>query len=149
MILQINTRFFDTIEISEKNIITFEQALYGFEDYKEFALISFEESNDSFICMQSLQEKDLAFILLNPYSIDKDYAPTATDEDLRLLKITSENTLLVYVIATVRENGSTTANFKCPIIINSENNLAVQIILDNSDYSMKYPVISDKEQGGK
>ncbi len=145
--MQIDTRFFGEIEILNENLITLPQALYGFEGYHEFGLISFEEKDDSIICMQSLKEKDLAFILLNPYNIEKDYSPTATDEDLAAIKAESVSGLLIYVIASIKEDGSITANFKCPIVINSKNRLAVQTILTESDYSMKYPVTMNKEQG--
>ena len=36
--MKINTNFFGEIEIDEKEIITFEKGMIGFEDIKKFAL---------------------------------------------------------------------------------------------------------------
>ncbi|QAT42021.1 flagellar assembly protein FliW [Aminipila luticellarii] len=142
-----NTRYFGDVPVDEKEIITFDSGIFGFEDKTKYMLLSFldesgESSEDLFMCLQSTEDPDLAFIVMNPYFICADYNPYQMDEKfLSEIHLGQQTKHTVYCIAVVRDRfEDSTINLKCPIIINLENRQAKQFILEDSDYSMRHPV---------
>lgn len=138
--MEIATKYFDDISISEEDIIFFEDGIFGFEYNKKYVIIEFEKGSDNLLCLQSVSDSELAFVIMNPFNLKADYEPLISEEDILGLAI-DENTegVLYYVICVVRETISeSTVNMKCPIVINPNNQRAKQIILDNEEYSFKH-----------
>lgn len=138
--MEISTKYFDKISVSEKDIIKFKQGLFGFEELKDYILISFEPGSDNLMCLQSTQDSELAFILMNPFNLQKDYSPILTDSDIKELGIkdTTEG-VLYYAVCVVKDNVSeSTVNLKCPVVINPESQMAKQLILDDDKYSFRH-----------
>lgn len=146
-----NTKYFGDITIQEDKVITFPTGVFGFEDKTKYVLLSFkdedEESSEDFLmCLQSVEDSGLALIVMNPYYIYPDYDPYQISDkvfgEIALGQVTKHT---VTCVAVIRDDfKESTINLKCPIFINLENNLAKQIILEDSDYSMRHP-ISTKE----
>ena len=138
--MEISTKYFDDVSISEKDIIFFEDGIFGFEYNKKYVIIEFEAGSDNLMCLQSISDSELAFVIMNPFNLKADYQPMFLDEDISELQI-DENTegVLYYVICVVKETiGESTVNMKCPIVINPHNQRAKQIILDNDEYTFKH-----------
>ncbi len=141
------TKYFGDIDVKDEEIITFEPGIFGFEEDTKFVLLSFlddegESSEDFVLCLQSVSEPYLAFILMNPYYIDPSYDPyTIPEEELLDMGITETTKHSVFCIAVIKDNfEDSTINMKCPLIINMENKKARQFILEGSDYSMRESV---------
>ncbi|WP_028829249.1 flagellar assembly protein FliW [Proteocatella sphenisci] len=138
--MELSTKYFDKISVSEKDIIRFEHGLFGFETLKEHILISFEPGNDNLMCLQSVQDSELAFILMNPFNLKKDYSPILTDSDIRELEIKDDTEgVLYYAVCVVKDDVSeSTVNLKCPLVINPQSQAAKQLILDDERYSFRH-----------
>ena len=67
--MEISTKYFDRVSVSEKDVIRFENGMFGFENLKEYILISFEPGSVNLMCLLSVQESGLAFILMNPFNL--------------------------------------------------------------------------------
>ncbi len=145
------TKYFGDIDVKDEEIITFKPGLFGFEDMTKYVLLSFldengETSEDFILCLQSAEDPELAFIVMNPFYIDPAYDPyKIPEEELQEmgLKETTKHTVCCITVVNDKFENST-VNLKCPVIINLENKTARQFILDDSDYSMRTP-ISTKE----
>ncbi|MCL2088594.1 MAG: flagellar assembly protein FliW [Oscillospiraceae bacterium] len=150
--MKINTKYFDAIETEQDDIIRFPQGIFGFEGNTDYVIIKFDDGEDQddegLFCLQSTTDESLAFVLLNPFYIDREYDPIMSDDDYRTIgKTAEEDGLVYYAIVVVKDNFSeSTVNMKCPIVINKESRKAKQIILE-SDYSMKHPIMSPAEGG--
>lgn len=146
--MELSTKYFDKISVSEKDIIRFEQGLFGFESLKDYVLISFEPGSDSLMCLQSKDESELAFILMNPFNLKRDYEPALTDSDMKDLGITDDTEeIFYYAICVVKDNISeSTVNLKCPVVINPDNMSAKQLILDDERYSLRH-ILSELKEG--
>jgi flagellar assembly factor FliW len=141
--MELETRYFGKIEIDEGEIIHFPQGLPGFLDKKDYYLMSFDDELPFFV-MQSINEKDLAFITVPPWHIIKDYEFEISEQVQELLKIKSRDDVLVLVIITIQENMlDMTVNLAAPLVINFRSRLGKQVILDQSDYSVKQPVFTE------
>lgn len=138
--MELNAKYFSRIEYKDEDIVTFDDGLYGFKDKKKFILIWFENTNENFLCMQSVEDENLAFLMINPYHFLEDYDVILSDEDTRSLNITGIDSVRTYAVCVISDDPSkSTANLKCPIIINAENNKGKQIILEESAYSFYQP----------
>lgn len=149
--MKINTRIFGEVEIAEDKIITFENGIIGFPDMKRFALIHDEDAGQSagIRYMQSLDEAGFAMPVMDPLIVKPDYDPEVEDELLSGLGNVTEDSLLVLV--TVSVPGDLTkmsVNLRGPFVINVETHKACQVIVDNSDFPVKFPIY-DILQGGK
>jgi flagellar assembly factor FliW len=142
--MQVDTRWFGTVDIDDNKIVTFELGIIGFEDCKKFTLIYDVEKGDeaAIMWLQSLDEAALALPVMKPEYIMKGYDPVVEDEILNTLgeDIQSAN-LAVFCTLTVPEDlTKMTINLKAPIIINADTMKGVQLIADNEDYAVRYPI---------
>ena len=44
--MRINTRYFGTVDLDDDKVIVFDDGLFGFEEYKKFALIFNNEAKE-------------------------------------------------------------------------------------------------------
>lgn len=141
--MKITTRIFGEIEIADDKIIVFENGIIGFPDLKNFALIHDEEkgTDTGIRFMQSLDEPNFAMPVMDPLLVKPDYDPKVDDELLASAgKISSDN-ILVLVTATIPSDlTKMSVNLQGPFIINVEEHKACQIIVENGDYPVKFPI---------
>jgi flagellar assembly factor FliW len=139
----VNTKFFGEVDLGEDKIITFEQGIMGFLDFKRYTILyDIEEGNSPSISwLQSLDEPTLALPVINPLLVKKDYNPIIEDEVLKSLGELGDENLVVLLSLTVpSEPTKVSVNLKAPFIINSDTKKGIQIIVENADYEVKYNV---------
>ena len=80
--MQINTKWFGTVEIDAAKVITFEKGLIGFEDCSRFAIVyeTEDKKEKPIMWLQSLDEQALALPIIKPEYIVDEYAPDVEDE---------------------------------------------------------------------
>ena len=145
------TRLFGEIEIDESKIITFEDGIIGFPDMKKFTLIFDEEKEDrpSISWLQSMDEPEIAFPVMDPLFVCETYNPSVEDELLKNLGTKKEDNLYVLVTVTVPQNIKELAvNLKAPIVINTDTRKASQIIVED-DLPVRYRIYEILEEAKK
>jgi flagellar assembly factor FliW len=141
MDMLVKTRHFGEIDLDEDKVISFENGILGFEEYKKYTLLYDDENGDrpDISWLQSLDEPTLAIPLISPFLVKQDYNPEVEDEYLKPLNNLNEMNIIVLVSITVPSDiEKISANLKAPFIINSDSRKGVQIIIENSDYEVKY-----------
>lgn len=143
MEIEIQTKPFGKMQISEKQILSFPEGLLGFEDYKKFALIE-EEEESVFKWLQSVEEVDLAFVVIPPSLFKKEYKPLIPEQELQGIGITDLEDGLMLVIVTVpgEDPALMTANMQGPILINKETLLGKQFISRNESHSVREKILA-------
>ena len=145
------TRLFGEIEIDESKIITFEDGIIGFPDMKKFTLIFDEEKEGrpSISWLQSMDEPEIAFPVMDPLFVCETYNPSVEDELLKNLGTIKEDNLYVLVTVTVPQNIKELAvNLKAPIVINTDTLTAIQIIVED-DLPVRYRIYEILEEAKK
>lgn len=145
------TRLFGEIEIDESKIITFEDGIIGFPDMKKFTLIFDEkkEGRPSISWLQSMDEPETAFPVMDPLFVCETYNPSVEDELLKNLGTIKEDNLYVLVTVTVPQNIKELAvNLKAPIVINTDTRKASQIIVED-DLPVRYRIYEILEEAKK
>ncbi|MDV6237704.1 flagellar assembly protein FliW [Leptospira ellisii] len=140
--IEIQTKPFGKIQISEKQILAFPEGLLGFEDYKKFALIE-EEEESVFKWLQSIEEVDLAFVVIPPSLFKKEYKPLIPEQELQTIGIGEIKESLTLVIVTIpgEDPASMTANMQGPILINKDTLLGKQFISRNEAHSVREKIL--------
>ncbi len=145
--MKVNNKYFGTIEYVPEDRICFPEGLFGFDDQKEFLAIPFEEGSDTLICLQSLGEEELCFILLNPFHFFPDYNPQISEADRSAIGSPEDEDISYYVIGVIRERiEDSTANLKAPIAVNFRTRDARQIILENPAYTFRHSLGKQKKE---
>ena len=137
--MEINANYFGQVSYESNETIHIINGLIGFESYTEYLPIPFHEDNDSLISLQSLEDETLSFILMNPFGIYPDYAPSISRQDMDELKAKSAEDISYYVISVIRDSvAESTVNLKAPLIVNALNRQAKQVILEQSEYTFRH-----------
>lgn len=151
----IQTKHFGEIDLDENKVITFENGILGFEDFKRYTILydSETEERSPISWLQSLDEVTLALPVISPLIISPEYNPTVEDELIAPLGELTEENLVLFVTLTVPSDiTKVTSNLKAPIIINSDTKKGCQIIAENPEYEVKHNVYTSfmkykKEKG--
>lgn len=142
--MDIKTKQFGTIQISEDNILTFEDGIPGFEGLKRYAEIENEDTENPLHWLQSVDDENLSFIIVNPFLLLPDYEFKLDDTITSELDIKEPAEVLVFSIVVIPENPQEMRiNLRAPIIINVRNKRGAQYILDDNRYSVKNNLLEE------
>ena len=145
--MKIKTAQFGEVEINAKEIIHFPEGILGFEEIKDYVLL---EEDGVFFWLQSIKVPSLCFLVIEPRLFMFNYSLDIPDEDVEFLKIKTPEDVKIISIVTVPEDPSKmTANLQGPIVINSSEMLAKQIISTNPSHRLKVPVLKELEKNLK
>lgn len=141
--MKIKTRDFGEVDINENTIITVPNGIIGFEDIKRYTLLSPLGDGVFPMWFQAVDKTEPCFVVYDPWQIYPDYKFEIDDEMQSTLGASEGDALQLLAVAIVPDDyKKTTINLRCPIIVNTKNNIAGQTILE--DYEFKYPVYSEE-----
>jgi flagellar assembly factor FliW len=141
--MTIQTKLFGEITVNEEKKIFFENGIIGFPDMKNYLIIYDEEKGDKgkISWLQSIEEPGFAIPVINPLFVKTDYDPIVNDELIKPLGDLNPEEMLVLVTVTIpAKMENITVNLKAPIVINALSQKACQIVVENEDYLVKYPI---------
>ena len=142
----VQTINFGSLEIPEDKVLIFREGLPGFSQIHRFAVLEMETLKP-LQYLQSLDEPPISLFVINPFLIDPGYEFQLTDSEMEDIKAANPADLAVYVIATIPENPKdATLNFMAPIVINNKDRCGKQVILQDSKYSVKHPLLHSADQ---
>jgi len=142
---KVDTVRFGEIEVEEEKIVHFAKGIPAFEDEHEFLIIPYDEESPYYF-MQSLKSPELAFLITTPFIFFPEYVIEIDDETLEELQIKKQEDVMLYSLITI-PNGSVrymTANLLAPVVINTENMQAKQIVMEKTRYTTKHRLFPDK-----
>jgi flagellar assembly factor FliW len=155
--MKAKTRLFGEIDIADDKIITLEKGMIGFPALTHFSLIVDEEKKQqkkktSIMWLQSMDDPDIAFPVIDPHSVKADYRPTVNTEMVAPLgEMDEDNTYILVTVTVPRKVEDFSVNLKAPVVINMDTLKGVQIIVED-DYPIKYKVYevlkTQKEKAG-
>lgn len=134
--IQIQSSQLGELSVGEEHIIRFSRGILGFEEVTEYILFDID---DSFSYLQSVENAELAFIVMNPFIRFPDYEFKLSDESIAELGISSDKGIAVRCIVTWNSDPSrTTVNLLAPLVFNIEDQTARQIVLQDSVYQTRH-----------
>jgi flagellar assembly factor FliW len=127
---EIQSLHFGKFTLEPDSLFTFADGLLGFEELKQFVLVS-DESTVPFKWLISVDSPDIGLPLLSPWLIDLNYRPGkhAEGEDMA-----------AFVVVTLSNIKGMTANMKAPIIFDTNTQTGKQIILPSDKYRTDFVI---------
>jgi flagellar assembly factor FliW len=138
-----------SFEVPEENVLTFPAGLLGFRDHVRYVILD-HDTDAPFKWLQSLDDPDLAFVIMDPVDCADKYAVDVTPEALAEIKSIDSNDLSIAVILTIpsADPASVTANLRGPLVMNSRTRLGKQLVLADN-YPTRHPVFAPVMNGSE
>jgi len=146
--MEVKTKSNGIVNVKDEQLVTFPEGLLGFEKYTKFALIDSEY--EPFIWLQSTEESNLAFLMIDPFLISSDYVADIDDNTLKSIEVESPEDIVIMTLVTIPKDGSgITANFLGPIVINKKNKKCLQVILNDNRWTTKFNIVEALKKKGE
>ena len=137
--MEIETSRFGKLTVEDDRVMTFPHGLLGFPEQGRFALIQTGEEN-YFFWLQSVDDAGLAFVVTDPSIFFKDYEVPIREETEQALQLSDSSFAQLFVICN-KVGDWLTGNLLGPIVVNSQNRLAQQVVLTEKKWTTRQPLI--------
>ena len=145
-IMELETARFGIITCKDEDILTFTQPMLGFHAYRHFVFVPGPPESPLF-WLQSVEDGELAFLLMDPASVLPDYGAGVRGEVRAELGAEDENAIHLYTTVTIPRDGSgVRTNLKAPIAVNPDTRLALQAVLDDPRYPVRFVLPGQAER---
>jgi flagellar assembly factor FliW len=146
--MKIDTKYHGSIEVNSNEVLSFDKGIPGFLEEKKFIVLPLSD-DEIFYVLQSVSTPELAFVISSPFNFFKEYDFKLEEQVVEELALESDKDVMVYSILTLQDPFvKTTANLQAPVIINSRNQKAKQVILHNEQFNTKHPIFEKTEVKG-
>jgi flagellar assembly factor FliW len=133
-----------TLELKLKSkdaIIHFEEGLIGFSECKDFVLMESEDLAP-FRLLQSIDFPEVGFLVLEPTVLVPNFYAQVPVREWESLGLSHGASPLAFVIVVIGLTPQTsTGNFKAPLLVNYDRMIGKQIILTDSSFSVRHPLV--------
>ncbi len=144
--MQVKTSRFGLIEVSKDDTLTFPEGLLGFGHLREFVLLD-DPTDEIFAWLQSCENGQLAFPILEPELFVDNYNVSLAKGDLTALRLNSVESSRFFTIVTIPEDATQmTANLKAPLIVNVKERIARQCVLQDNKLNICEPIFTRLQQ---
>ena len=139
---EIESRILGKIEVSDDSLYHLNGTILAFEDYDEFYLVNMDEEG-TFKILQSKDNKNVCFILIDPFLVFKNYEPDIHDDDIKYLGIENKEDLYLLTIVSIPNNDLKTmsANLVAPVVFNIKNHKAKQCTVSGDKYTTRHSIL--------
>jgi len=123
-------------------VIRFDEGLVGFAESKNFVLMENQDIAPLRL-LRSTGSADISFLVLDPKLRISDYYTQIPAREWESIGITDPNKRLAFVIVNIGLNPKeSTGNFQAPLLINYETMTGRQVILTDSGFCLRHPLVS-------
>ena len=140
--MRVATKPYGVLDVDERQKISFPSGLLGFERLSSYVLL--DARQQPFYWLQSMDEQEIAFVLMNPVVFKADYTPEIGPEELEEIGIGEGEDMLVFAVVTIPEQQELmSANLQGPIIINKQTKVGRQSISRNPRWNVKHFILEE------
>ena len=143
----IETSRFGAVTFNSSDVIKFVKPILGFNELSEYIIISRPES-EPFKWLQSLDDPKVCFVIVDPRLVVNQYTIDVPAYDIKILKGSEkQEDYQTYVIVTVPKGRpeQISVNLQGPIVLNVKRLTALQMILNNPEYDIRYSIFENKQ----
>ena len=85
--MKLQTKYFGEINYEAEECLSFPVGLFGFEEEHSFLLLPFHGSENTLLCLQSTVTPALAFVAVDPFTLNPGYTPDPSPAQLESLDV--------------------------------------------------------------
>ncbi len=137
--MNVQTTRFGVVDVDESRIITFPAGLLGFPSFKHYALLQ-PDDDGVFFWLQAVDAPPLAFVVTDPSLWVEDYVAAIRPEQMKQLSLDTLANAQVFAIVN-KYDRSLTANLQGPLVINSLNRRAMQLVLADKRWATRHEIV--------
>jgi flagellar assembly factor FliW len=139
---------FDTaygeIELQEDKLVSFSDGIIGFSNCTVFGLATHPAAKNSpILILQCVNDPSVNFAVVDSSALNFSYSEEDKAEAFRSANVSSKEAIMLFILrSNEAESGekTITANIKAPIVLDTNNKVAKQVILNNRDLSTQYEI---------
>ncbi|MDI6869873.1 MAG: flagellar assembly protein FliW [Bacillota bacterium] len=141
--MEVKSTRFGQFEVAEEKVLRFPDGLLGFEHCKRFVILE-HDPETPFKWLQSVDDPDLAFVIISPAEFMPEYSVELGRDDVVKLGLKDADDAAVYVLVVIPEDPSAmTANLQGPLVLNAERRLGRQVVLADGRYRTRHPILAE------
>lgn len=146
MTVTVQSSRFGELSVSEDKVLEILGGILGFRESR-FVLLTPEKG--PFHWLQSMENPNLAFVVVDPRTSVPDYEVKLNREEHVRLGLDENAGVVVLAVVTMHANPlQVTMNLLGPIVVNPANMKGIQVVLENSGYSTRFPYFHSMAAGG-
>jgi len=132
----------DQSEMKTKDaVIHFEEGLIGFAECKDFLLIE-SQTLAPFRLLQSVDYPQIVFLVLDVTRLVGNYCYHIPAREWEAIGVTGTVQPAAFVIVVIGSTPETsTANLQAPLLVNYDQMIGKQLILTDSVFSVRHPLV--------
>ncbi|MEO5331957.1 MAG: flagellar assembly protein FliW [Magnetococcus sp. YQC-5] len=140
MMMDIHGTRFGTLKFREEELITLAQGMMGFPNSKRYLMFPYSEDS-SFFWLQSVDEPEIAFIVINPFDFFAELEFLIEDADSAAIGLEKGEDLEVFTLLTIPDGKpeEMRTNLAGPVVVNVSNRQGRQVVV--KEYSARQPLI--------
>lgn len=132
------------IELQEDKLVSFSEGLIGFSNCTVFGLASHPAAKNSpILILQCVNDPSVNFAVVDSSSLNYEFSAEDKAEALKSAGTANKDAIMLFILrANEAESGdkTITANIKAPIVLDTANKVAKQVILNNKDLTTQYEI---------
>jgi flagellar assembly factor FliW len=126
---------------SRETVIQFNEGLIGFSDCKSFVLME-NEQIAPFRRLQSIDRPEVGFLVIDPALIAANYHSMIPKREWESLELSTPAAGIALAICIIGPSSAeSTGNLQAPLIINYEQMVGKQIILTDTYFTSRHPLL--------
>ncbi|MFP4055870.1 MAG: flagellar assembly protein FliW [Candidatus Brocadiia bacterium] len=138
--MQVESCRFGTVEVPEGRVVRFVRPILGFGQWTDYAFIEDEASRPVFWA-QCVEAPEVLFPLVDAYLVVEDYGLELDDADAAAIGLErAEDARLLLLLTLSLDPQSITANLRAPVVWNTRDATAMQVVLQSRELPVRYPV---------
>ncbi len=143
--MKVQTTRFGPLEAPESSCYEFPDGILGFPGVTRYVLFD-NPGGGPLKWLQALDDPGLAFVCCDPTLFLPSYRAAVRREDLADIALErTEDGYVLVILVIGKDPADTTANLLGPVILNLPRRLGKQLVLPDSEYSSRHPVLRRRE----
>ncbi len=144
--MKVKTSRFGELDVPRDKIIHMPLGILGFQNSFNYFILDHAEDSP-FKWLQSADEPDLAFVVIDPYTFKPDYNVELTVEDLAPIQTSNVDDIVIAVLVSIHGDPRLmTANLLAPLIVNYKKMLGMQTVMNNSSYTTRCNILDEMQK---
>lgn len=133
---------FGEIKVNKDKAISFPEGILGIEGLHKYCLADYPENKlPIFKVLQSIENEEIAFLVLPVTNINETYQQEHLNECLNDLQIKNSDAVLMLIASVHKlpnnDKAKLTVNVRAPIVLDSATRVAYQYVFKYDNYSIQ------------
>ncbi len=144
--MKVKTSRFGELDVPRDKIIHMPLGILGFQNSFNYFILDHAEDSP-FKWLQSADEADLAFVIIDPYLFKPDYNVEVSNDDLAPIQTGDISDIVIAVLVSIHGDPRLmTANLLAPLLVNYKKMLGMQTVMNNSSYTTRCNILDEMQK---